>query len=70
MSAAMVILLAEDDDGHATLVRRNLQRSGVVNELVRVRDGQEALDYVRREGAYAGRDHAMERALRKLGGRK
>lgn len=51
----IVVLLAEDDDGHATLVRRNLQRSGVANEVARVADGQEALDYVRCAGAYADR---------------
>jgi CheY-like chemotaxis protein len=42
------ILLAEDDDGHASLVERNLKRSGIVNELLRAHDGQEVLDYVRR----------------------
>ena len=47
------IVLAEDDDGHATLVQRNLQRTGVVNGFVRVKDGQEALDFIRGEGAYA-----------------
>src|SRR5687768_9457683 len=47
------IVLAEDDDGHATLVQRNLERSGVVNGFTRVRDGQEALDFLRREGAYS-----------------
>jgi CheY-like chemotaxis protein len=52
----MVILLAEDDDGHATLIKRNLQRAGVVNELVHVRDGQEALDFLRGQGACAGRN--------------
>jgi CheY-like chemotaxis protein len=51
----VVILLAEDDDGHASLIRRNLKRAGFVNEIVRVRDGQEALDYVRGEGAFAAR---------------
>jgi CheY-like chemotaxis protein len=54
----LVILMAEDDPGHASLVRRNLRRAGVVNEVVRVEDGQEALDYIRREGAYAGRSPA------------
>jgi len=49
----VVILLAEDDDGHASLIQRNLKRAGFVNEIVRVRDGQEALDYVRGEGAFA-----------------
>jgi CheY-like chemotaxis protein len=51
----MVIVLAEDDDGHATLVQRNLQRCGIANEVVRLRDGQEALDYVRCQGRFAGR---------------
>jgi CheY-like chemotaxis protein len=41
------ILLAEDDDGHARLIERNLQRAGFVNRVVRARDGQEALDLVR-----------------------
>jgi len=52
----LIIVLAEDDDGHAALVQRNLQRSGVTNEFVRVRDGQEALDYVLCRGQYAGRE--------------
>ncbi|WP_322092006.1 response regulator [Paraburkholderia bannensis] len=39
------IVLIEDDDGHATLVERNLRRSGVSNGFLRFRDGQEALDY-------------------------
>ncbi|CAB3716869.1 response regulator [Paraburkholderia rhynchosiae] len=39
------IVLIEDDDGHATLVERNLRRAGVSNGFVRFRDGQQALDY-------------------------
>jgi CheY-like chemotaxis protein len=50
-----IILLAEDDDGHASLICRNLQRAGLANEIARVPDGHAALDYVRREGDYAGR---------------
>ncbi len=53
--APLMILLAEDDMGHATLIQRNLRRAGVRNEIVHVTDGQEALDYVRAEGAYVGR---------------
>jgi CheY-like chemotaxis protein len=48
------IVLAEDDDGHATLVQRNLERSGLVNRFTRVKDGQEALELLRGEGAYEG----------------
>ena len=51
----LVILMAEDDPGHASLVRRNLRRAGVVNEVVRVEDGQKALDYICRDGEYAER---------------
>ena len=46
----LTILLAEDDDGHARLIERNLQRAGFVNRVVRAKDGQEALDTVRSGG--------------------
>jgi CheY-like chemotaxis protein len=39
------IVVVEDDDGHATLIERNLKRAGLSNPIVRLRDGQEALDY-------------------------
>ncbi len=51
----VTIVLAEDDDGHATLIQRNLERAGLANGFVRLRDGQEALDFFRGEGAHAGR---------------
>jgi CheY-like chemotaxis protein len=51
----LVIVLAEDDEGHAYLVKQNLARAGIANEIVHVADGQEALDYVRRQGRYAHR---------------
>jgi CheY-like chemotaxis protein len=39
------IVLIEDDDGHATLVERNLRRAGISNGFLRFSDGQQALDY-------------------------
>src|SRR5687767_8232299 len=51
------IVLAEDDDGHATLIQLNLERAGLANGFTRLRDGQEALDYLRGEGQYAGEPH-------------
>ncbi len=53
---SLVILLAEDDPGHAYLVRQNLTRAGVANELVHVADGQQALDFVQCRGQFADRD--------------
>lgn len=43
---AVQIILVEDDDGHATLVERNLRRAGLANGFMRLKDGQEALDYL------------------------
>ena len=51
----ILIVLVEDDDGHANLVERNLQRAGLANGIHRLKDGQEALDYVQGKGAHAGR---------------
>jgi CheY-like chemotaxis protein len=42
---SVTIVCAEDDDGHATLIERNLRRAGLANRFVRLKDGQEALDY-------------------------
>jgi CheY-like chemotaxis protein len=44
----MIIVLAEDDPGHARLIEKNL-RSVLTNAIVKVVNGQEALDYLRRE---------------------
>jgi CheY-like chemotaxis protein len=49
------VLMAEDDDGHATLVRRSLKRAGLESTVVRLRDGQELLDYVFYRGPWAKR---------------
>jgi two-component system, response regulator len=51
-----MILLVEDDDVDAELASRAFQRAKVKNPLVRVRDGQDALDYLFARGKYAARD--------------
>jgi len=47
------ILLVEDDDSHAEIVRRNFEESGKPHRLVRLRDGQAALDYIYRQGEFS-----------------
>ena len=49
----IVILLAEDDNGHAELVRRSFDDSKLANTLIRVVDGQEALDYLYRKNGFS-----------------
>lgn len=41
----VTIVLAEDDDGHAELVIETLKEAGIWNEIVRLRDGDEALAF-------------------------
>ena len=55
MTDPVTIVFAEDDEGHATLVERNLRRAKVPARSVRVRDGQELLDYMQRRGAWESR---------------
>lgn len=50
------ILLVEDDLRDQELTLLALERSQLANEVVLVRDGASALDYLRREGMYADRE--------------
>lgn len=47
------ILLADDDPDDRMLTRRALQKSRLANELFTVEDGEELMQYLRREGEYA-----------------
>jgi two-component system response regulator len=48
----ILILLVEDDAAHAEITRRNLADFRVANRIIHVWDGQEALDYLFRQGQY------------------
>ena len=45
MNPDTTILIAEDDDGHAVLIEKNLRRAGMERPCHRLRDGQETLEY-------------------------
>jgi CheY-like chemotaxis protein len=49
------LLLADDDEGHAFLVQRTLDRAGIANRITRVEDGQQALDFIFCQGQFAER---------------
>lgn len=42
----ITILIAEDDDGHAELIREHLRSAAISNAIIRFHDGQELWDYL------------------------
>ena len=51
------ILLVEDSPNDVELILEGLGEYNLANEVVVARDGAEALDYLRRDGVFADRDH-------------
>jgi len=42
----IIILIAEDDDGHAELIVEGLRDTGLKNEIIRFENGQEIWEYL------------------------
>ena len=59
MAAIKRILLAEDNEHDVELVLAALEEHRLANEVVVVRDGAEALDYLFRRGDYAARPEGL-----------
>ena len=49
----VTVLMVEDNDGDARLAEEALKESKLLNGLHRVKDGAEALDFVRRRGSFS-----------------
>ena len=70
-----VILLVEDNENDEVLALRALRNANILNPVIVLRDGAEALDYLHAQGAYSGRNVAdtpqvilLDLNLPKIGG--
>lgn len=50
MKQDVVILIADDDHGHARLIEKNLRRAALNNPIERFEDGKAVLDFLFRRG--------------------
>nr|WP_202594011.1 response regulator [Lysobacter dokdonensis] len=57
------ILLVEDSKADAEMTLRTLSKHGIANHVDWVRDGVQALEWLFREGEYAGRDNGDPRLV-------
>ncbi len=52
----LIILVAEDDDGHAELIKAGLLESGVCNSIIRFKNGVETWDFLNGTAEKENRD--------------
>ena len=57
MNQAPTILIVDDDEGHAILIRENLEMAGLRNPVQHFRDGQAILDFFFDRAGKAVRGH-------------
>lgn len=50
MHEDVIIVLAEDDMGHALLIEKNLRRVGIENKIIHIKDGQKTVDFFLKNG--------------------
>ncbi|MEI6807976.1 MAG: response regulator [bacterium] len=53
MNKPVVILLAEDEEAHAALVRRSFAGCRIANQVIHVDDGEKLLDYLYRRNNFS-----------------
>ncbi|MGA1824459.1 MAG: response regulator [bacterium] len=51
------VVIIEDNEGHAVLIKKNFKRNGIRHDIVYIKNGSEALDYIYCRGKYANHLH-------------
>jgi CheY-like chemotaxis protein len=63
MTSNIAIVVAEDNEGHAILIRRNLKRGNVDYPIIHVRDGEEAMNFFTGRGEGPHREEGVKYIL-------
>ncbi|MCK4764989.1 MAG: response regulator [Candidatus Aminicenantes bacterium] len=56
MSKKKIIVLIEDNEDDEKLTLRAMKKNNILNEVVVLRDGEEAINYIFGKGRYVGKD--------------
>ncbi len=59
-TADIEILLVEDNPNDAELTIRALKKNNLINKIIHLKDGAEALDFIYCEGAYQGQQRSVK----------
>ncbi len=59
----LIILIAEDDDGHAELIKLGLRDSGICNKIIRFANGEEAWQFFEGTSKTENRDKSKSYLL-------
>lgn len=46
MAKNLITIISDDDEGHTILIKKNLQRVGIINNVVNFKNGEETLQYL------------------------
>ncbi len=46
MTKNLITIISDDDEGHTILIKKNLQRVGITNNVVNFKNGEETLQYL------------------------
>ncbi len=61
MKKDSIILIAEQDEGHFDMMKNSLLRAGVSNQVLRLADGRQTLDYLLKIGQQPASEQTSQR---------
>lgn len=60
---SLPILLVEDNPDHAELIKISIRNNNLANDIVHLENGEQAIDYIFKQGEFENRDDVFEPIL-------